>query len=274
MSGPGSGQIFSDYSKKAAENPEHAWFPEVRSAEEVSTPTPANRMVGFPYTKYMCAFNEIDMGAAVLLTSLGKARELGVAEDKLCFIHATASTEEDTSLLSRPNYFTSTQHEQGFKALLAAAGKTVADISGWDIYSPFPINPQIAAKALNVPVDQPAGWTLTGGHSSHGAPGAGYGVHSVAATVEACRSNRGGFYVNNTNGGQITTQGYGCYSTAPYPKSKFAMPHPQTYQALIDAVPRPRFSARPEGSCTIETYTVSHGHFLAAPVKGPNRASG
>ena len=47
-----------------------------------------------------------------------------------------------------------------------------------------------------------------GGHSSHGAPGAGYGVHSVAATVEACRSNQSGYYVNNTNGGRITTQGY------------------------------------------------------------------
>ena len=95
-----------------------------------------------------------------------------------------------------------------------------------------------------MPIDQPRGWTLTGaatacleplhikndhftktgsgqtcdklrketlaagGHSSHGAPGAGYGVHSVAATVEACRSNPSGYYVNNTNGGRITTQGY------------------------------------------------------------------
>ena len=38
-------------------------------------------MIGFPYTKYMCAFNEIDMGAAVLLTSVGKAKELGISPD-------------------------------------------------------------------------------------------------------------------------------------------------------------------------------------------------
>jgi acetyl-CoA C-acetyltransferase len=68
------GQIFSEYSKVANANSEHAWFPDVRSAEEVAIPTPANRMIGFPYTKFMCAFNEIDMGAAVLLTSVGKAK--------------------------------------------------------------------------------------------------------------------------------------------------------------------------------------------------------
>lgn len=163
-------------------------------------------MIGFPYTKFMCAFNEIDMGAAVLLTSVGKAKELGISPDKWCYLHATASTEEDTSLLSRPNFYTSTQHEVGFKSLLASAGKTAADISGWDIYSPFPTNPQLAAKALSLPVDQPRGWTLTGGHSSHGAPGAGYGVHSVAATVEACRGNPDGYYVNNTNGAQFTVK--------------------------------------------------------------------
>ena len=129
------GQIFADYSKVAAkpENQEHAWFPDERTAEEVGIPVPSNRMIGFPYTKYMCAFNEIDMGAAVLLTSVGKAKELGISPAKFCYIHATASTEEDSSLLSRPNYYTSTQHEVGFKQLLANAGKTAADVSGYDI---------------------------------------------------------------------------------------------------------------------------------------------
>ena len=50
------------------------------------------------------------------------------------------------------------------------------------------------------------------------------------------------------------------------------MPHPQTYQALIDATPRPRYCARPSGDCVIETYTVSHGHHLTVPVKGANGA--
>jgi acetyl-CoA C-acetyltransferase len=32
------------------ENVEHAWFPEVQSAESIKEPTPDNRYIGFPYT--------------------------------------------------------------------------------------------------------------------------------------------------------------------------------------------------------------------------------
>eukprot|EP01045_Picozoa_sp_COSAG04_P037752 COSAG04_NODE_9799_length_831_cov_1.121585_2_plen_87_part_01 len=87
-------------------------------------------------------------------------------------------------------------------------------------------------------------------------------MHSVAACVEAARGNPSGYYVNNTNGGRITTQGYGMYSAVPYPNSRWQMPHPQSYQALIDATPRPAYCPRPEGDCVIETYTVSHGHTI------------
>ena len=38
------GQIFSEYSKVANANSEHAWFPDVRSPEEVAIPTPSNRV--------------------------------------------------------------------------------------------------------------------------------------------------------------------------------------------------------------------------------------
>ena len=97
-------------------------------------------------------------------------------------------------------------------------------------------------------------------------------MHSVAACVEAARGNPSGYYVNNTNGGRITTQGYGMYSAVPYPNSRWQMPHPQSYQALIDATPRPAYCPRPEGDCIIETYTVSHGHTITVPVKGENGA--
>ena len=32
---------------------------------------------------------------------------------------------------------------------------------------------QLAAQALNLQTDDPRGWTITGAHMSHGAPGAG-----------------------------------------------------------------------------------------------------
>lgn len=55
-----------------------------------------DQMVGFPYTKYMCAFNEIDMGAAVLLTSVGKAKEMGISADKVTTLRLEITMDPTT----------------------------------------------------------------------------------------------------------------------------------------------------------------------------------
>ena len=46
----------------AAHNP-HAWFPIERSVDEIVDATPDNRMVGYPYTKYMVSIMDVDMAA-------------------------------------------------------------------------------------------------------------------------------------------------------------------------------------------------------------------
>ena len=48
--------------------------------------------VGYPYTKYMCANDNIDGAAAWLVCSAGTARKLGVSEDKwaYCVLHHIA----------------------------------------------------------------------------------------------------------------------------------------------------------------------------------------
>src|SRR5262249_43634881 len=48
------GEMLAPMSEVAARNP-HAWFPVARTAEEIITPAPDNRMVGYPYTKYAVA---------------------------------------------------------------------------------------------------------------------------------------------------------------------------------------------------------------------------
>ena len=55
-----------------------AWFPQVRTPDELATVTPDNRLVAEPYPKRLCAFLQVDQGAAVLVTSLAAARAAGV----------------------------------------------------------------------------------------------------------------------------------------------------------------------------------------------------
>ena len=79
-------ELWSRFSAVAAENP-HAWTRTAFTAEEIRTPTAQNRMIGFPYTKYMNSNNDVDMAAALILCSAEKAAALGVPRDRWIFPH-------------------------------------------------------------------------------------------------------------------------------------------------------------------------------------------
>src|SRR4029077_20372750 len=68
-----SGQLWSRYSDAAAQNP-NAWLRRHFAADEITTPSSDNRPIAWPYTKLMVANPTVNMGGAVLLTSLAKAR--------------------------------------------------------------------------------------------------------------------------------------------------------------------------------------------------------
>jgi len=74
-----SGALWSTYSKAASENP-NSWLKKRFSPDEITTPTPDNRLIAWPYTKLMVANPTVNMGGAILLTSLAKARAAGVPE--------------------------------------------------------------------------------------------------------------------------------------------------------------------------------------------------
>src|SRR5271167_2369865 len=79
-----SGKLWSTYSDVASENP-NAWLKRRFSPDEITTPTADNRLIAWPYTKLMVANPTVNMGGALLLTSLAKARAAGIAEDRLIY---------------------------------------------------------------------------------------------------------------------------------------------------------------------------------------------
>ena len=84
----------------ASQNPDHAWIPTYRTPEEVATPTVQNRWVGFPYTKYMNANDNIDGAASWLMCSVGTAKRLGIPEEKWVYQHSGAHCHEGTEQVS------------------------------------------------------------------------------------------------------------------------------------------------------------------------------
>jgi acetyl-CoA C-acetyltransferase len=248
------GKFFSPFSQVAAENP-HAWFPKFRTPEEISTPGEHNRFVGTPYTKYLCAVIEVDMAAAVVMTSVGKARELGIPESKWVFLHGCADANDLWNVTERVNYHSSPAIREMGKRAFAMAGIGAGDLSAIDLYSCFPSAVEIACVELGIAENDPRGLTVTGGLPYFGGPGNNYTMHSIVAMMEKLRAKPGAFGLCTGNGWYVTKHSAGIYSTGPV-EGRWQRENPSEYQRELDALPHPEFIEQPSGRGTIETYTV------------------
>ncbi len=251
------GELFAPFTKVAAQNP-YAWFPIERSAEELVTVDDRNRMIGFPYPKYLNAIMDVDQSAGVLMTSLKKARELGIAEDKLVYLHGCADASDLWYPLDRQDFHSSPAMRLTGERALAMAGVGLGDIGHIDLYSCFPVAVEIGAEELGLPLNDRRGLTVTGGLPYMGGPGNNYAMHSIAVMMQRLREDPGSYGLVTANGWFLTKQSTGVYSTKPPPRA-FEREDPKVLQAKIDALPHPPVIEEPNGSATIETYTVVHG---------------
>ena len=251
------GDLYQRFNAVAAKNP-LSWFPTERSAEEIANVSESNRYVGFPYTKFLNSIIQVNMGAAVILTSVAKARELGVADDRMVYLHGCADANDIWNVSERVNYHSSPAIRAMGEKAFAMSGKTIDDIDYFDIYSCFPSAVQIACDELGIAHDDARGLTITGGLPYFGGPGNNYVTHSIATMMDVLRSNPGKFGLLNANGWFITKHSLGIYSTTPV-TGDWQRETPADYQqAILDAA-HPPFTESPDGNGTIETYTVLHG---------------
>src|SRR5580704_8655680 len=162
-----SGMLWSRYSAAASENP-NAWLKRRFAPDEITTPTPDNRLIAWPYTKLMVANPTVNMGAAVLMTSLAKARAAGIAEDRLIHVLGGASAEEPRDYLVRDQFFESHPQNAVLNAVMALVGGDGRAFDAIELYSCFPCVPKMARRTLGLSADvQP---TVTGGLTFFGAP--------------------------------------------------------------------------------------------------------
>lgn len=251
------GALYERFNAVAAQNP-LSWFPTRRSAQEIATVSEKNRYVGFPYTKYLNSVIQVNMAAAVVLTSVAKARELGVADDRMVYLHGCGDANDIWNVSERVNLHSSPAVRTIGEKALSMAGKTIADMDYFDIYSCFPSAVQIACDELGIAHDDPRGLTVTGGLPYFGGPGNNYVMHSIASMMEVLRNNPGKFGLLNANGWFVTKHSLGIYSTTPV-EGEWRRENPADYQQAILDEPHPPFTEAPNGSASIETYTVLHG---------------
>jgi acetyl-CoA C-acetyltransferase len=153
--------------------------------EEITTPTPDNRLIAWPYTKLMVANPTVNMGAAILMTSLAKARAAGIPEDRLIYPLGGASAEEPRDYLVRDQFFESHPQNAVLNAVMELAGGDGRKFDAIELYSCFPCVPKMARRTLGLGSDvQP---TVTGGLTFFGAPLNTYMTHAACAMVRKLR---------------------------------------------------------------------------------------
>ncbi len=251
------GSLFSPFTEVAAENP-YAWFPTRRSAQELCTVTANNRMISFPYPKYLNAVLNTEQAAGLIVCSEEKARSLGVPEQSWVYwLGGAASQEQAWWASERPQFSECPSMKDAQTSALSNAGLDIAEVDRFDFYSCFPVAVEMACKNLDLALDDPRGFTVTGGLPYAGGPASAYTLHSIAEMSQELRAGRGQSGLVTGNGWYLTK--HSC--------AVLGMGRPERLprDGLTAELPSAEMATKPErvdpeasGAARIEAYTVAY----------------
>jgi acetyl-CoA C-acetyltransferase len=249
------GMLMHRFTRVAAKNP-YAWFPVERGVDELTIPTAANRMICFPYTKYLNAVLDTNQSAGVLMMSAQAARDLGIPEEKQIYWWGGTSTQEDPWFVSeRPNLADSPSLHRCAEETFVRTGTSIRDMDFMDFYSCFPVAVELAAEAFGVDENDPRGLTVTGGLPYAGGPGSNYTLHSLSTMVSRLRAHYGATGLVTGNGMFLSSHSTVVISTEPRDPSR-GDASATSSKGNKDAIPT--IAEEASGRCRIEAYTVIH----------------
>jgi len=247
------GRLFAPFTEVAAANP-HAMSPEARTAEDLAEITRENRLTSDPFPRRVVARDQANQGAAVLLTSVGRARELGVSEEKWIYLLGGADVKE-RGVIERQDLSRSPASVLACKQALEVAGLTLGDIGAFDLYSCFPIAVFNIRDGLGLAADDARGLTTTGGLPFFGGAGNNYSMHAIASMVRKLRAKPGAAGLVGANGGFLSKYSVGVYSNVGRDWQGFDS---KGLQAEVDSRSAPKLAQDHAGEAEIQTYTIDY----------------
>ena len=246
-------ELFAAFTTVAARNPFSA-SPVERTVEEILTVDSGNRMICDPYPRLLVARDQVNQGAAAILMSVTAARRLGVPEEKWVYLRGHADVV-DQPLLDRADLSYNSASILAVQEALTVAGVGIDDIATFDLYSCFPVPVFNFCDGMVLAAQDPRGLTLTGGLPYFGGPGNSYSLHGIAETVSAMRTKPGAFGLVAANGGIMSKYSVGIYSTEA---AEWHADNSAQLCASVAARPTVPLAERPDGTGTVETYTVRY----------------
>lgn len=195
---------------------------------------------------------DVDMAAALLVTTIEKADALGIPQDKRVYLASSSYAEDPAGVAERADMAASASMRITGRTALDAAGVSLADVTCFDLYSCFPSSLTLACDALGLDQLDPRGLTVTGGLPFAGGPGSGYLLHGIATAVGRLRADGGAAFVTGV-GMHLQKHVAAVYRAEPgwtaTPDVQGEVDAAQPRRALIDTY---------DGSGTVAAYTVAH----------------
>ncbi len=243
-------ELWARASQVAATNPD-AWMTEVKTADEIGTPSDTNRMVNSPYPKLMTSNINVDQAAAVVICSADVAAQAGVPRDRWVFpLAGTGAADADVMSRRRHVDHSPAMSRAGNRAL-ELAGTDIGEVGLIDLYSCFPSAVQLAQEVLGL--DPARQFTLTGGLTFSGGPLNSYCMHALVRAVDLIRETDEDTACISGNGGYFSKHSF--MVLADSPRQPYVNERVDVSSELDE---RPPATTVPEHG-TVDTYTVTYG---------------
>ena len=243
--------LFAKFAAVAAANPNSQFDTKDFDAAFLATPSKANYSFADPFLKWHIAQDAVNQSGAFLIMSEDKADALGVAADKRVYLHGGGEAGDDY-ISERPKLDGSWAMDIAINRALGQAGKTAKDIAAFDLYSCFPCAVFSSMDVLGIDHQtETRPLTLTGGLPFFGGPGNNYSMHGIVSMTEWLRAHQGDFGLVLANGGWMTKEAVGIWSTE----------RPGTFTPIESAAkPNEKIHLHDApGEGRVETYTVTYG---------------
>ena len=250
-------ELFSKFSKVASLNPK-AWFPKFRTPEEIKEISDSNRLVGFPYTKYLNSMIRVNMASSLVVMSEKLTKELKIPQNKKVYIHGSCVLNDIWNVSKRPSLNESPAIRECGKEVLSQAGISLSEISFLDIYSCFPSAVQIAQKELSLDSNDDRPLTVTGGLPYFGGPGNAYTMFSSSEMIKKLRSNPNEYGMVTANSWFLTKHAINIFSCKPPQEIDWEKDFIKL-QSEINSREIKNFNTKPNGLGKVISYTIVQG---------------
>jgi acetyl-CoA C-acetyltransferase len=206
------GELWAGFARVAAEAPA-GWDRRALGPDEIAQVSPSNRLIAAPYPKWLVSQWNVDQAAALVVTSAGVARELGIGEERWVRPAAVAQSNLVVPMPERAELHRWPASGVTGRAALDAADVALDAVGPVDLYSCFPVAVEVQAAELGLGLDRPL--TVTGGMTFGGGPFNSYALHGAAAMVRTLRgAARGTVGLTTAVSGLLTKHATVVWSTA------------------------------------------------------------